>query len=197
MSTLSTTPATSAPLPLRRKFGPVILGIYPRPAIAGELTDAEVTAGVKDVRAAASGLIDIDVSFVVAPYDPTETSVLAELHAIAFPPGHGIPTDPDLAVASQLPMASTTSTGTSVGGEVVVTIEGAETGKLKIITVLSYPGVVVPTDPTTPVVADATTPVVADPTTPVVADATTPIVVEPTTPVATDPTDATTSSPAS
>jgi hypothetical protein len=124
----------------RYKFGPQIVGVFPRPVVSGELPDVEVNAQVKGVRPGISGTIEMDVAFGIPAHDPAQFSMLVEVHAISFAPGHGIPTDAALAVASNEPKATASIAPAQAGqaGETMVTIVGAPSGQQTVVTVLVF-----------------------------------------------------------
>ena len=136
---------------MRYVFGPEINGVYPRPEVPGELPDLSPTASVKEARASANpGEVDIDVAFEIPPHDASAVNPLRELHAVHFAPGHGVPTDPSLAIGSSQPKASQAiTTDLTAGGEVLLTITGAPAGAGKIKTVFGYDDAPKPADPAT------------------------------------------------
>jgi len=157
---------------MRYKFGPRLSGHFPRPDVPGELPDVEVQLIAKGHRAGPNpGEIDIDFAFVFPPHDPSQGNVIQEVHVIHFAHGHGIPTDPEIAIASSLPKTASTPPDMSAGGEHVVTLAAVPAGGADVISVLGYPDA--PTsapDPSDPSPADpsaaipaATPPAPADP----------------------------------
>lgn len=147
---------------MRYEFGPTIVGTYPRPVIDGELPDIAATSAlVQNVQAADPGLINYDVIFAFPAADPTQVNVPLEAHAVAYAPGHGIPTDPALAVTSSNPKGMTAVAIPASGGIVVVTVADAPSGNQTIVTVLGFADATAPPDPTGSDPAPA-----ADPTAP-------------------------------
>jgi hypothetical protein len=121
----------------RYKFGPRFVGTWPRPVVAGERPDPDVGGSVKAVRPSGNGTTELDVAFAIPAYDAAEFNELVEVHALSYAPGHGIPTDPAVAIAGSEPKAMASVAGVS-GEEVVVTIVGAPDGDQTVITVLGF-----------------------------------------------------------
>lgn len=135
---------------IRYAFGPRFVGSWPRPVVPGELPDPVVGAKIAGVRPSTPGKTEMDVTFSIPAYDPTEFNSLEEVHAICYPPGHGIPTDPAVAVQGSQAKATASASGIS-GAEVTATIVGAEDGDQTIVTVLGFQDA---TPPATPAPAD-------------------------------------------
>jgi hypothetical protein len=129
------------------KFGNRITGVYPRPAVEGEIPNAVTIASIPPggVSAGDPGEIDIQIQFDVDLSGAPAVNAPVELHAIAFTPGHGIPSNESIAIALDLPKASIAT----VPGQAVhtVTIQGIPTGPTGVIplTIVTVHGFAAPT----------------------------------------------------
>jgi hypothetical protein len=123
---------------MRYVLGPRFDGVLSRPAVPGEPIDPVPHVQIDHVEAGDPGQVHVHLAVALDPYDPSTSSALLAVHAVAFAKGDGIPTDPQKVLGASKPQGSIDLTGQTSGTTADLVVHGVPEGAASILTVFVY-----------------------------------------------------------